>query len=204
MKRNAQRHDFELMARWVPEGAHVLDLGCGDGELLEFLQKNRHIDAGYGVEIDERKVLRCLQRGVNVLHADLESELSIFEANSFDVVILSQTLQSMKNTEHLIQEMLRIGREVIVSFPNFGYWSHRFQILLGRMPVSHKLPYAWHNTPNIHLCTIKDFDIFCEERNIHIIERRAFCSNQPQYFLENMFATLAVYRLCSGDRKISV
>jgi methionine biosynthesis protein MetW len=197
MDDNNYRHDFELMSQWIPKGANVLDLGCGDGELLDFLQKKCDIGSGYGVEIDERKVLRCLQRGVNVFHADLESGLSMFEPYSFDIVILSQTLQAMKNTEHIIQEMLRVGREVIVSFPNFGYWSHRMQILLGRMPVSHKLPYAWHSTPNIHLCTIDDFDIFCEERDIRVIERRAFYKQKPLEIMPNLLATLAIYRLCA-------
>lgn len=193
---NELRPDFALMAQWVPEGGQVLDLGCGDGELLRSLRDRRKVTAGYGVEIDDRKVLRCLQNGVNVIQADLDAGLSMFEDNSFDVVILSQTLQAMRHTEHIIREMLRVGREVIVSFPNFGYWSHRLQIGIGRMPVSDRLPYAWHSTPNIHLCTIYDFDRFCLERNIRVLDRRAFNQGYPQRFLPNFFATLAVYRLC--------
>jgi methionine biosynthesis protein MetW len=193
-----QRADFALITEWVPEQGAVLDLGCGDGELLLTLQEKRDIQQGYGVEIDERKVLHCLQNGVNVIQANLEEGLSMFEDQSFDVVILSQTIQAMKNTEHIVQDMLRVGREVIVSFPNFGYWPHRFQIGIGQMPVSDRLPHAWHNTPNIHLCTMYDFDRFCAERSIRILDRIAFNHGKRQTLWPNLFATLAIYRLCQA------
>ena len=192
----ALRHDFERMALWIPAASQVLDLGCGDGELLRFLREWRGIKISYGVEIDERNVLRCLQNGINVIQSDLDAGLSMFEDQSFDVVILSQTIQAVRHTESIVNEMLRVGREVIVSFPNFGHWSHRLQIVLGHMPVSDRLPYDWHNTPNIHLCTMVDFEQFCADRNITVLDCCALNQGKPQKFLPNMFATLAVYRLC--------
>ena len=139
-------------------GRTVLDLGCGDGLLLQFLQRARAAP-GYGVEIDDDNVLACVRNGVNVIQSDLERGLSGFDAGSFDYVILSQTLQAMRHTEDIVLEMLRVGREGIVSFPNFGHWQARWQVAVGgRMPVSEELPYQWYDTPNVHLCTISDFE----------------------------------------------
>ena len=146
----ASRPDFAAIAAWVQPGAKVLDLGCGDGSLLRYLRDARNI-RGYGVEIDDANVLACLNNGVNVIQNDLESGLSGFESGSFDYVILSQTLQAMKHTEGIVREMLRVSREGIVSFPNFGYWKNRLQVVFGHMPVSETLPYQWFDTPNIHL-----------------------------------------------------
>ena len=152
----AQRPDFAAIAGWVRMGSSVLDLGCGDGSLLRYLQDSRRV-TGYGMEIDDDSILACVKNGVNVIQGDLERGLSGFEDRSFDYVVLSQTLQAMKNSERVMKEMLRVGREGIVTFPNFGYWKNRLQIAAGHMPVSDNLPYQWFDTPNVHLCTIADF-----------------------------------------------
>jgi methionine biosynthesis protein MetW len=189
----ARRADFEAIAQWVQPGAHVLDLGCGDGSLLRYLRETRGA-SGYGIEIDDEKVLACVKHGVNVLQADLESGLSGFESDQFDYVILSLTLQAVRHTERLVREMLRVGREGIVTFPNFGYWRHRLQVLAGRMPVSKELPYQWYDTPNVHLFTITDFEIFCAGHGIRILERRVLDEGREVAFLPNLLGALAVYR----------
>jgi methionine biosynthesis protein MetW len=149
------RADFEAIAGWIRPGSRVLDLGCGDGSLLAYLEVHRNI-TGYGIENDDANLLACIDNGVNVIQSNLEAGLKEIEDASFDYVILSQTLQAMRHTEKVVNEMLRVGREAIVTFPNFGYWPHRLQIALGgRMPVSKDLPYQWFDTPNIHLCTVK-------------------------------------------------
>ena len=157
--RVVQRTDYATIAGWIAEGASVLDLGCGDGGLMAYLQRERKA-IGYGVEIGDAGLLASIGNGVNVIQRDLEAGLKGFDDGAFDCVILSQTLQAVKNIETLIDEMLRVGREAIVSFPNFGHWRHRLQIARGRMPVSTSLPYQWFDTPNIHLCTVADFDAF--------------------------------------------
>ena len=155
-----QRYDYELIASWIPERSRVLDLGCGDGVLLAGLAATNGV-AGYGIEIDDANILASVKNGVAVIQMDIESGLANFADNSFDFVILSQTLQAMRNAGSVLTEMLRVGREGIVTFPNFGYWRHRLDILQGHMPVSKSLPYKWYDTPNIHLCTVKDFEDLC-------------------------------------------
>ena len=191
------RHDFAIIAGWLPFGAKVLDLGCGDGTLLQYLKASLEV-RGYGVEKDDANWLACMSSGINVIQMDLESGLSGFEDQSFDTVILSQTLQAMHNTEGIVREMLRVGREVIVTFPNFGYWRHRVQSINGRMPVSKNLPYQWYDTPNVHLCTITDFDQFCIDCNIRVKERLVLTENQPVTFMPNLMGSLAMYRLESN------
>ncbi len=188
------RPDFALISQWVKPNAKVLDLGCGDGELLTHLH-HQHDIRGYGIEKDDKNWLTAMENGVDVLQMDLESGLSGFEDLSFDTVILSQTLQAMHNTEGIVKEMLRVGREAIVTFPNFGYWRNRIQILLGQMPVSKTLPYQWYDTPNVHLCTIHDFDTFCRNHNIVVIERKVITGGQDVQFLPNFLGNLAMYRL---------
>lgn len=188
------RPDFALISQWVKPNAKVLDLGCGDGELLTHLH-HQHDIRGYGIEKDDKNWLTAMENGVDVLQMDLESGLSGFEDLSFDTVILSQTLQAMHNTEGIVKEMLRVGREAIVTFPNFGYWRNRIQILLGQMPVSKTLPYQWYDTPNVHLCTIHDFDAFCRNHNIVVIERKVITGGQDVQFLPNFLGNLAMYRL---------
>lgn len=188
-----QRADFTAIAAWVKPGSRVLDLGCGDGTLLRYLKERRNI-SGYGVEIDDESVLACVRNGVSVVQNDLERGLSGFEDGSFDYVILSQTLQLVRSSERVIREMLRVGREGIVTFPNFGYWRNRVQVLVGRMPVSDNLPYQWFETPNIHLCTIRDFEEFCRGHGVRILERIVMRNGSTVGLLPNLRGSLAVYR----------
>ncbi len=194
MTRNgAQRSDFAAIAQWVKPDARVLDLGCGDGTLLRYLSDQRRA-IGYGVEIDDGRVLACVSNGVNVIQGDIERGLSGFADASFDYVILSQTLQAVKSSDRVVREMLRVGREGIVSFPNFGYWRNRLQVLGGHMPVSKNMPYEWFDTPNIHLCTITDFEDFCRAHDVRILERIVMRGGDAVALLPNLLGSLAVYR----------
>lgn len=188
------RQDFAIIANWVNFGSKVLDLGCANGELLQFLRGSLEVK-GYGVEKNDANLLACLENGTNVIQMDLEDGLSGFEDQSFNTVILSQTLQAMHNTEEIVMEMLRVGQEIIVTFPNFGYWRNRMQITAGHMPVSKALPYQWYDTPNVHLCTINDFDEFCKNHNVDILERRVITDGKEVSFLPNLLGSLAMYRL---------
>ena len=191
------RADFSTIAGWIQPSARVLDLGCGDGNLLAYLRDSRGV-VGYGIEIDDGGVLASIGNGINVIQSDLESGLAGFDDQSFDSVILSQTLQAMRHTEQIVMEMLRVGREAIVTFPNFGYWSHRLQVLRGRMPVSGNLPYQWYDTPNIHLCTVADFDEFCDERGFHVLERVVLRDARRVNIFPNLLGVLAIYRFRRG------
>jgi methionine biosynthesis protein MetW len=187
------RADLDAIAAWVPPGASVLDLGCGEGLLLQYLKQSRDV-RGYGIEISDANVLACVKNDVNVIQSDLEAGLAGFDAGSFDYVILSQTLQAMRHTEQIIMEMLRVGRHGIVSFPNFGYWPQRLQIMRGRMPLSDVLPYLWYNTPNVHLCTLADFEDFCASHGVRILERIAMQDGRRVRFAPNLRGSVAVYR----------
>lgn len=193
----AARPDFAAIAAWIPQGASVLDLGCGDGSLLRYLKDTRKV-RGYGVEISDANIVACIRNGVNVIQADLESGLSGFESNAFDFVLLSQTLQATRHTEPLVREMLRVGREGIVSFPNFGYWKNRLHVLRGNMPVSEELPYQWYDTPNVHLCTLRDFEEFCNGHRVSILERRVMTGSNEVKLLPNLLGSTAVYRFRRG------
>jgi len=190
----SDRSDFQAIAAWVKPDSSVLDLGCGDGILLRFLKRTRNV-RGYGIDIADANVLACVKNGVNVIQSDLERGLAGFDAGSFDFVILSQTLQAMRHTEEIVLEMLRVGREAIVSFPNFGRWDLRLQIALGRMPMSAELPYQWYNTPNVHLFTIADFESFCAGHGIRVLERVTLHRGRPVRTFANFFGSLAVYRV---------
>jgi homoserine O-acetyltransferase len=196
------RQDYTTIAGWVERGARVLDLGCGDGSLLAWLRTARGV-GGYGVEIDEAGFLASVQNGVDVVQVDLERGLAGFDDGSFDCVILSQTLQSMRHIEEIVGEMLRVGREAIVTFPNFGHWSHRWQILRGRMPVSPSLPYQWYDTPNIHLCTVADFDAFLAARGHRVLDRVVLAAGKPVTVAPNLLGELAIYRFRRGGQEES-
>ena len=176
-----------------------LDLGCGDGSLLAYLGETRGV-SGYGIENDEASIIKCIENKVNVIQVNLESGMAEIADKSFDIVILSQTLQAMKRTEAVVADMLRVGREAIVTFPNFGYWRHRVQIAMGgRMPVSNDLPYQWFDTPNVHLCTIADFEAFCRDRKYRLLSRMVFNHEREQTHLPNLLGTLALYRFTRGN-----
>lgn len=195
-----QRYDFDVIARWVQPGERVLDLGCGDGSLLAFLRETRGV-SGYGVESDPERVVACIRNSVDVLQIDLENGLADFRDGQFDHVIMSLSLQAVRHTEGILAEMLRVGHEAVVSFPNFGYWKHRQAILNGRMPVSETLPYQWYNTPNVRFFTLADFESLCAARDIHIHERAAFDeAGHPVLQEPNFLASVAMYRLGRNGR----
>ena len=162
------KNEFKIIANLLPPQSRVLDVGCGDGTLIEALIKEKSIDAR-GIELEEEKVKECISKGLSVIEGDAETELSQFPDKAFDFVILSQTLQAFYQIENILAQLLRIGNRVIISIPNFGYWKIRASLLFfGKMPVTKSLPYAWYNTPNLHMCSIKDFYQFCEKKKIKI------------------------------------
>ena len=189
------RDDLQMIFDWITHTSRVLDLGCGDGELLSALVKHKNCQ-GYGLEINTNSVLAAMQRGINVIQADLEAGLQHFNDNSFDIIVLSQTIQSMQNTENILQEMKRVAAEAIVTFPNFGYWRNRLQIALGgHMPVSERMPYQWYNTPNIHWCTLQDFDKLCAKNHLKILQRAVMSGNKRISLWPNLLGSLAFYRV---------
>ncbi len=192
------RPDLEIIGEWIAPHSRVLDLGCGDGTLLSRLRATRQV-TGYGLEIDSANIVKCIKAGVNVIQTDLDAGLSDFDANSFDYVIMSQTLQAVYYPERLLDEMLRVGREGIVTFPNFGHWQCRLQLALGgHMPVSRTLPSEWYNTPNIHLCTLQDFERLCRKKGIAILERtvvdHAHRTSLGMRLWPNLLGEIALYR----------
>jgi methionine biosynthesis protein MetW len=188
------RADLAFIAHWVPEQSQVLDLGCGDGVMLEYLQTDKKC-IGYGIEIDDEKIPACVARNVSVIQRDLEAGLSIFADNSFDAVLCLSALQMMKNVEGILRDIARVGREAIVSFPNFAYWPHRVSLLRGRMPVSKSLPYEWYDTPNVRCATIKDFEELANQVGLEVLECVALHDGNPVSFLPNWRGSLAVFRL---------
>jgi methionine biosynthesis protein MetW len=189
------RADLAFIAHWVRDESHVLDLGCGDGVMLDYLQSDRKC-LGYGIEIDDEKIPACIARGVQVIQQDLEAGLAIFADNAFDTVLCLSALQMTKNVEGILREIARVGREAIVSFPNFAYWPHRMALLRGRMPVSKSLPYQWYDTPNVRCATIKDFEELANEVGLEVLECVALDEQgKPVSTLPNWRGSLAVFRL---------
>ena len=188
------RADLVFIADWVAPGTKVLDLGCGDGEMLHYLQSNKAC-AGYGVEIDDHQIPACVTRGVSVIQQDVEAGLAIFADDAFDTVLCLSALQMMKNVEGILRDISRVGREAIVSFPNFAYWPHRVALLRGRMPVSKTLPYEWYDTPNLRCATIEDFKQLANEVGLEVLECVALDEGRPVDFLPNWRGSLAVFRL---------
>ena len=184
---------MQAIARLVPQGARVLDLGCGDGALLDLLQRTRGC-TGYGVEYADANVLACVRRGVNVLQLNLEDGLAIFEDNSFDVVLQIDTLQHLRNAETMLRETARIGRAGIVAFPNFAHWPNRLSVLRGRMPVTRRLPYQWYDTPNIRVGTFKDFEVLAHKNKLRILDAFGLQDGREVRWLPNARAGTAVFR----------
>ena len=196
------RIDYRMIQEHVRQGARVLDLGCGDGTLLAELLEHKDVK-GYGIEIDEEQVRKCISKGLPVYHGDMLEGMGMFADKNFDCVILSHTLQQTLRPEEAIREMLRVGEYGIISFPNFGLWKVRFKLLLtGKMPVTKVLPYSWYDTPNIHLLTIKDFEKYCAQRNIQIIDRVFLSSSYRKVprLVANIMAGIAIYVVKSGNR----
>jgi methionine biosynthesis protein MetW len=187
------RTDLAQIARWVKPHSRVLDLGCGDGALLHWLSAHQQCP-GVGVEIADEKVLACVRRGVEVVQADIDRGLAMFARGRFDVVVLSQALQSTHETERVLREIGEIGQECIVSIPNFGHWSHVVSLLKGYMPVNKRLPYAWYNTPNLHFATVKDFEEFLVNLGFDILDRAYLDESRVITWLPNLRSTLAIYR----------
>ncbi|GGX42952.1 methionine biosynthesis protein MetW [Saccharospirillum salsuginis] len=193
------RPDLDYIQRWVNPTSRVLDLGCGDGSLLALLRDHKQV-SGYGLEIDTGNIVECVRRGVDVIHRDLNNGLDDFDDQSFDTVIMSQSLQQTTKPDRIVEEMLRIGREAIVTFPNFGHWTTRAYLgFRGRMPVSESLPYAWYETPNIHFFTFRDFEVLCHERGIKILERTVVDRNHEANWkirlLPNLLGEIALYHI---------
>ncbi len=188
------RPDLAFIAHWVGEGAHVLDVGCGDGAMMEYLARSKRC-SGYGIEIADDKVLESTRRGINVIQHDMEQGLGLFGDNAFDTVLCLSSLQMMQHVEALLRDIVRVGHEAIVSFPNFAYWPHRVALLKGRMPVSRSLPYQWYDTPNVRCATIYDFKELAEECGLEVLECVALAEGEPVHVLPNLRGSLAVFRL---------
>lgn len=194
------RADLNRIRNWIKPNSRVLDLGCGDGTLLHYLQTDHKVQ-GYGIEIDHEKITQCIKKQVPVIQADLNQGLQqYFSDNSFDYVVMAQTLQATERPDLLIKDMLRVGKEAIVTFPNHAHWRNRFSLgVRGKMPVTRTLPHQWYDTPNTHLCTLRDFEILCKNHDFHIIKREvADHSHEQDVFMKyfpNFFGEIAIYHL---------
>lgn len=188
-----EHKNLEVIANLVPEGSRVLDLGCGTGELLAYLQDKRGC-TGYGVELDDANLLACARRGVNVIQLNLEEGLQLFQDQSFDVVLQLETLQHLRNAEHMLRETARVGRIGIVSFPNFAHWPNRLAVLRGRMPVTKALPYEWYDTPNIRVGTYADFEVLAGKNGLSIIDSFGLQAGEVVRQWPNLMASVALFK----------
>ena len=193
------RPDLSIIQQWIRPESEILDLGCGEGELLSYLKNEKKVH-GYGLEINPEKLTACIRNGVNVIEQNLDNGLGNFEDQSIDTVVMTQALQAVQRPDELLDEMLRIGKEAIVTFPNFGYWKTRFYLLLkGRMPMSDTLPYNWYDTPNIHMCTFRDFEILCREKGIRILNKTVVDDQHREHWSIRlwpaMLGEIAVYHI---------
>ena len=199
MTHTLDRPDFAVIAGWIEPGHRVLDLGCGDGTLLKHLIDTRGVK-GWGVEIEDANILAAIRKGINVIQGNLERGLDEFADQAFDHVVLSRTLQTVRHTEGILREMLRVGREAVVSFPNFAYWKNLRSVLDGRMPVSEDLPYQWYDSPNVRFFTLLDFEALCEQmgliiRERHVLDEEGNIVQATDNREVNFLGSLAVYRL---------
>ena len=193
------RTDLQIIEQWIPAGTRVLALGCGSGELLQHLGDTKQVQ-GYGLEIDAEKIQTCIERGVRVIEQNMDLGLDNFGDNSFDTVVMTQALQAVHYPDRVLEDMLRIGKEGILTFPNFGHWRCRMHLgIKGRMPVSEFMPYTWYNTPNIHFCTFRDFEQLCRERSIRILDRLVVDQTHQTGWLSgfwpNLLGEVAIYRV---------
>ncbi|MCD0424067.1 methionine biosynthesis protein MetW [Rubrivivax sp. JA1024] len=193
----SERRDLQIIGDLVPHGARVLDLGCGNGELLAWLQRHKGC-TGYGIEIDDANVLACVQRGVNVVQLNLEEGLALFDDQSFDVVLQIETLQHLRNAERMLHETVRVGRIGIVSFPNFAHWPNRVRVVGGRMPVTRALPYEWYDTPNIRVGTYADFEVLARKNGLQISDAFGLQAGRVVRTLPNLRASVAVFKFQRG------
>jgi methionine biosynthesis protein MetW len=189
----SERRDLEVIAELVPPGSRVLDLGCGNGELLAHLGAHRGC-SGYGIEIADANVLQCVQRGVRVIQLNLEEGLALFEDRSFDVVLQLDTLQHLRNTERMLRETARVGRIGIVSFPNFAHWPNRLSVVRGRMPVTKTLPYQWYDTPNIRVGTFADFEVLARRCGLTVLDSFGLHNGAAVRRWPNLLASVAVFK----------
>jgi methionine biosynthesis protein MetW len=189
----SERKDLELVAGLVPPGSRVLDLGCGDGELLALLRDARRC-SGYGIDVADANVLGCARRGVDAIQLNLEDGLALFEDRSFDVVLQLDTLQNLRNTQHMLRETARVGRIGIVSFPNFAHWPNRLRVAVGRMPVTKALPYEWYDTPNIRVGTYADFEVLARKEGLRVIDAFGIEAGRPVRRWPNLRASVALFK----------
>ena len=193
------RADQEIIANWIKPKQQVLDLGCGAGLLLDHLIQTKDI-TGYGLEIEEDSITECIKKGINVVQQDLDKGLDNFEDHSIDTVVMTQALQAVKRPDLLLDEMLRVADEAIITFPNFGHWSCRFYLMFkGRMPMSEALPFSWYDTPNIHLCTFKDFEALCHDKGLKVVNRTVVDNELKDSWTvrlwPNMLGQVAIYHV---------